>query len=320
MSSTPPGTPGEQDDPGSRGGGPTDPVAPHTSGPPTCPRHPDRVSYVRCQRCGRPTCPDCQRPAAVGIQCVDCVKEHARTAPVPRTRFGAPATTSQTPYVTWTLVGLCVLVYLGQRTVPGLTGSLAFFGYLAGSEPWRFITSAFVHSPFSLLHILFNMYILWSFGPVLERTLGRAKFLVTYLLCAVGGSVGVLLLSTLEPGWLRPVVGASGAIFGLLFLCVVLVLRQGQVPTSLLVMIGINLALPFFVSGIAWQAHLGGAVTGAAVGGLLLLTSTPGRSPEAVRRRRLIWPALAGTGLVLAALAVLRILQVMGPTAFGVPA
>lgn len=309
MSTTPPGSPGA--DPG----GPGDPGAPHTSQPPTCPRHPDRVSYVRCQRCGRPTCPECQRPAAVGIQCVDCVKEGARTAPTPRTRFGAPVSTA-TPYVTYTLIGLCVAVYLGQRTIPGLTSELAFVGFLAGSEPWRFITSAFVHSPFSLLHIAFNMYILWAFGPLLERTLGWLKFLVIYLLCAVGGSVGVLLLSSFDPGWRTSVVGASGAIFGLLFLYVVLILRQGQVPTSLLVMIAINLALPFFVGGISWQAHLGGAATGAAVGGLLLLTSSPGRTEEATRRRRLIWPALAGTALVLAGLAVMRILQVLGPVAF----
>lgn len=251
----------------------------------------------------------------MGIQCVDCVRESARTAPTPRTRFGAPVTAS-TPYVSYALIGLCVAVYLGQRLLPGLTRDLAFIGVLAGSQPWRFLTSAFVHSPFSLLHIAFNMYILWAFGPVLERTLGRAKFLVVYLLCAVGGSVGVLVLNGLQPGWFVQVVGASGAIFGLLFLYVALLLRQGQVPTSLLVMIGINLALPFFVGGIAWEAHLGGAVTGAAVGGLLLLTSAPGRSAQAVRRRRLVWPALAVTGLVLAGLAVMRILQVLGPAAF----
>lgn len=272
---------------------------------------------MRCQRCGRPTCPDCQRPAAVGIQCVDCVREGARTAPTARTRFGADVTTA-TPYVTYGLIGLCVAVYLGQRVVPGLTRDLAFVGVLAGSEPWRFITSAFVHSPVSLLHIAFNLYILWAFGPVLERTLGRAKFLVIYLLCAIGGSVGVLLLNGPDPGWFVQVVGASGAIFGLLFLYVVLVLRQGQVPTSLLVMIGINLALPFFVGGIAWEAHLGGAVTGAAVGGLLLLTSAPGRTAQAARRRRLMWPALLGTALVLSGLAVMRLVQVLGPTAFSI--
>lgn len=295
--------------------GPPEAAPPQTEQTPTCPRHPDRVSYVRCQRCGRPTCPDCQRPAAVGIQCVDCVKEGARTAPTARTRFGAPVS-SGTPYVTYGLIGLCVAVYLGQMTVRGLTDRLAFVGVLAGSEPWRFVTSAFVHSPYSLLHILFNMYILWAFGPVLERTLGRLKFLVIYLLCAVGGSLGVLMLTSLARGWYVPVVGASGAIFGLLLLYVVLLFRQGHMPTSLLVMIAINLALPFFVGGIAWQAHVGGALTGAAIGGLLVLTSAPGRTAEAVRRRRLIWPALGATALILVGLSVWRIVQVMGPGAF----
>lgn len=307
MSTPPP--PGPPDSPGAPAAQPA---------APTCPRHPDRVSYVSCQRCGRPTCPDCQRPAAVGIQCVDCVKEGAKNAPTPRTRFGAPATAAATPYITYGLIGLCVLVYLGQRTVPGLTRDLSFVGVLAGVEPWRFVTTAFVHSPTSLLHIGFNMYILYAFGPILERTLGRAKFLLSYLLCAVGGSLGVLLLAAPDPGWFTQVVGASGAIFGLLLMYVVLILRTGQVPTSLLVMIGINMALPFFVGGIAWQAHVGGALTGAAIGGLLWMTSAPGRTKEAARRRALIWPALAGVAVLLVALSVLRIWQVLGPQAFAV--
>lgn len=247
---------------------------------------------------------------------MDCVEQSGRTHPTARTRYGAPAGTAARPYVTWTLLGLCVLVYIGQLATDTVTQSLAFLGVLSLSEPWRFITSAFVHSPSSMLHIVFNMYILFAFGPMLEQTLGRAKFLATYLLCAVGGSAGVLLLTAPDPGWVTWVVGASGAIFGLLFLYVVLALRGGSVPTTLLVMIAINLALPFFVGGIAWQAHIGGAVTGAAIGGLLILTSAPGRSAEAVRRRRLMWPALALVALVLVGLVLWRVLAVLGTAAF----
>jgi membrane associated rhomboid family serine protease len=236
--------------------------------------------------------------------------------PTPRTRFGARATPAGTPYVTWGVLGLCVLVFVGQLASPLLTRELSFVGVLAGAEPWRFLTSAFVHSPTSFLHILFNMYVLYAFGPMLEGLLGRAKFLAIYLLCAVGGSVGVLLLSPPDPGWFVQVVGASGAIFGLLLLYVVVSLRSGRSPTPLLVMIGINLALPFFVSNIAWQAHIGGALTGAAIGGLLVLTSAPGRSTEAARRRRWIWPALAALAVLLGAVAVLRLVQVLGPSAF----
>lgn len=309
--SVPPSPPPAAPDGGGEGAGRHTP-----SSAPTCPRHRDRVSYIRCQRCDRPVCPDCQRPAAVGVQCVDCVKEGAKTVPTPRTRFGAPARAGGTPYVTWGLLGLCVAVFAGQLLSPGLTGRLSFIGVLAGVEPWRFLTTAFVHSPSSFLHIVFNMYILYTYGPALEQLLGRGKYLLIYLTCALGGSVGVLLFSSVDPGWFTHVVGASGAIFGLLLLYVVVSLRTGRIPGNLLLIIGISLVMPFFAGNIAWEAHIGGALTGAAIGGLLLLTSAPGRSAEAARRRRLIWPALVGLILVLAALAVWRLVQVLGPSAF----
>ena len=68
---------------------------------PVCPRHPDRESYVRCQRCRRPTCPECQRPAAVGIQCVDCVAEGAKTVRQARTVFGGSVTDGWPSWRTW---------------------------------------------------------------------------------------------------------------------------------------------------------------------------------------------------------------------------
>ena len=80
---------------------------------------------MRCQRCNRPTCPECQRPAAVGIQCVDCVAEGARTVRQARTVFGG-AVTDGRPVVTMTIIGICVVVFLGQLAVPGLSGRIAF--------------------------------------------------------------------------------------------------------------------------------------------------------------------------------------------------
>lgn len=249
------------------------------------------------------------------MQCVDCVKDGARTAPVVRTRFGAPVQEGR-PLVTYTLIGLCGAVFVAQLVVPGVTNLLAFYGILAGVEPWRLLTTAFVHSPTMPLHIVFNLYVLFVFGPMLESLLGRVKFVLVYLICALGGSVGVLLLSTPNPGWLVSVVGASGAIFGLVLLYVVLSLRQGQVPRQLLVILALNFALPLVVPQIAWQAHVGGALTGAAIGGLLALTAAPGRSAEAARRRRLIWPALAALTLVLVVLGGWRLWSVLGPAGF----
>src|SRR5664280_1249631 len=88
---------------------------------PVCPRHPDRVSYVRCQRCGRPTCPECQLPAAVGIQCVDCVREGQKSIRITRTQFGAKVTSDGRPVVTLTIIGICVAVWLMQRVSPQVT-------------------------------------------------------------------------------------------------------------------------------------------------------------------------------------------------------
>ena len=110
---------------------------------PVCPRHPDRVSYVRCQRCARPVCPECQRPAAVGVQCIDCVREQAATVRSATTVFGGRVT--DTPVVSYAIIAICVLVYVLQVASPGLTNKISFVPVLGESEPWRFLTSAFAH-------------------------------------------------------------------------------------------------------------------------------------------------------------------------------
>ena len=103
-------------------------------------------------------------------------------------------------------------VRLQFLTKQALTEAWIYYPPLTAAQPWRMITSAFLHSPGTVPHILFNMYALFVFGPVLERLLGGGAFLALYLVAAFGGSVGVLLY--LAPG--TAVLGASGAIFGLL--------------------------------------------------------------------------------------------------------
>lgn len=269
--------------------------------PPVCPRHPDRPSYVNCQRCGRPACPECQRPAAVGIQCVDCVTEQAKTVRQPTSRFGAP-TRGGRPVVTMTLIAICVVVYIGQLTNDRVTFEMMFVPQWAGQEPWRFLTAAFAHSPGSIMHILFNMFALWITGQYLEPLLGRLRFLTLFVVSAIGGSVGVLLMSE------NPTVGASGAVFGLFAATLVLNHHLGRETAGIVGVLVINTVLGFMLPNIAWQAHLGGALTGAALAGVLALIAPRGRTAQEVASRRWwFWSAAAAILLVLAALSAWQI-------------
>jgi membrane associated rhomboid family serine protease len=264
---------------------------------PVCPRHPDRVSYVRCQRCGRPACPECQRPAAVGIQCIDCVREAQRNAPVSKTLFGGTVRQGR-PLVTFSLIGACVALFAAQLAIPGVTDALAYAGIYTSQfvapEPWRMLTAAFLHSTGFLLHIGFNMYALWIMGQALEPLLGRARFLALYLIAALGGSVAVLLLT--NP--LQGVVGASGAVFGLFGAMLIVQRRRGGDVRQLVVLIAINTVLGFVVSGISWQAHLGGLLAGGAAAAIIAYT------PRGTRRSLIQWAGLAALTLLLVILTV----------------
>jgi membrane associated rhomboid family serine protease len=273
------------------------PVGPATE--PVCPRHPDRVSYVRCQRCDRPTCPECQRQAAVGVQCVDCVREQSRGMRTVRTAFGGQPGTG-TPVVTFGIILACVIVYVIEL-VPG-TDMILRFGFsptVADSQPYRFLTSAFLHS-MSPAHILFNMIVLWQVGPYLEAQFGRIRFAVLYLVCAVGGSVGYLALADpADPrSWSSVAVGASGAVFGLFGALLVVQRRLGQSSQGVLIFIGINAVLGFTLANVAWQAHLGGLLTGAAMGLVLA-------APVKPSQRNVV--QVVGTWVVLGALTAISL-------------
>lgn len=279
---------------------PADPATTPAS-PPVCPRHPDRVSYVRCQRCGRPTCPECQRTAAVGVHCIDCVREAARNTPAQSTVLGGKVRQGR-PVVTITLIALCVVSFLAQNMSTSWTQALIFSPELGQHEPYRFLTAAFLHSTGWVAHLLFNMMALWFIGPYLETTLGRWRYLSLYLLAAVGGNVLVLLLADspyVMGTWYQGVLGASGAVFGLFGAVLVVVRRLGQSARSMVVVIALNLGISFVVPGISWQGHVGGLIVGALLGAVYAYAPRP-------RRREVGIGATVGVAALLVLTVVLR--------------
>lgn len=285
------------------------PAAEPSAQVPVCPRHPDRPSYVRCQRCGRPACPDCQRAAAVGFQCVDCVNETKRSTPAVKTVYGGAVATGR-PLVTLGIIALCAVMYVLQWVVPGewIYQNLAFANVFAtpefgAFEPWRMLTAAFLHSQGFILHIVLNMYMLWIFGQALEPLLGRIRFLAVYLISAIGGSVGYLVLTpAYVPGVpLSGVVGASGAIFGLFGAMLLVQRHRGGDTRQLWILIVINGVIGFVVPQIAWQAHLGGLVTGALCAAVITY------APRGARQGLLHAAGLAGVVLLLFLVSWLRV-------------
>jgi len=158
--------------------------------------------------------------------------------------------------VTTTLLIIMGVVFVADFFTGGLLRTV--FGYIPAltfAEPWRVLTVSFVHG--SITHILFNGYSLWVLGNLVERKLGSGRFLTVFVLSSIAGSAAVFLVN---PGGF--VVGASGAIFGL-FAALFVVNRgfQGN-NISLLVIVGINLALGFILPNVAWEAHIGGLIGG----------------------------------------------------------
>ncbi|MGO4384355.1 rhomboid family intramembrane serine protease [Specibacter sp. RAF43] len=266
------------------------------TGAPVCPRHPERVSYVSCQRCGRPACPECQRSAAVGIQCVDCVRETAKAMPGRKTIFGGAVRTGR-PVVTLTMMAICAVAFALDWAIPGgfVFQNFAYAPFTTATEPWRMITSAFLHST-NITHIAFNMYALWILGNALEPAFGRARFLSIYLVSAFAGSVGVLLLSPVD----TVVVGASGAVFGLFGALFVVQKKRGGDLRQIVVLLLINAALGFFIPNIAWQAHLGGLIAGSLCA--VAVAYAPARNRNAVQ-----WGAMAAIVLVLVGLTLYKV-------------
>ncbi len=178
------------------------------------------------------------------------------------------------PYVTYSILGFTVFIYLLQLAGVYLLGSdiVANYGVKYGpliraGEIWRLITPVFLHDsslPYGLLHIGFNMYALFLYGRGLEARFGHMRFTLLYFLSAYAGNVFSFLLSP------NPSLGASTAIFGLLAAEGLFVFqnrqllgnRAGRALMNVLYIAGINLLIGFSTTGVDNFGHLGGILGG----------------------------------------------------------
>jgi membrane associated rhomboid family serine protease len=206
----------------------------------------------------------------VGMRCPECAKQ--------RTKVKRMREMSSVPQVTYALIAINVIAFLAEGggvfslTGGGASGTVIREGALLGSSDlpglagqgvahgqwWRIITGGFLHE--NLLHIGFNMWVLYYLGTMLEPALGRLKFGLIYAVSLLSGSLGVLLVS---PHSLT--VGASGAVFGLMGAAAVET-RARQIPlmqSGVGGLILINLIISFTIPGISYGGHIGGLIGGA---------------------------------------------------------
>jgi membrane associated rhomboid family serine protease len=257
-----------------------------------CYRHPDREAYISCQRCERLICPECMNDASVGFQCPSCLAEGAKSVRAPRTIAGG-AVSGREGIVSMTLIGINVLAFLIQIATGDRTSEIYQHGAMQGAvvadgDYWRLLTSAFLHA--GVLHLAFNMYALYLFGPFVERALGTWRFVAAYLTMAVFASVFVYVLN----GPFTVTVGASGAVFGLFGIALLLLLRARQDVRTLLVLLAIN-AVISTQGNISWQGHLGGFLGGVLLGAVFAYAPRAHRTAIQVAVLAAVWGAMIVT-------------------------
>jgi rhomboid protease GluP len=173
---------------------------------------------------------------------------------------------------------------------------------VADGEPWRLLTYAFLHA--NLLHLGVNFYSLMVLGPLVERSIGSLRFLLLYVVGAIGGGVGGCLWH--NP--LAPLVGGSGALFAMLGAIVALLARGGRDPLeftrqhagkNVLGTIAVNLAFGLLIPVVSNAGHIGGLLAGFALTYWFL---RPPRTPERGLRATQIAVAIAFAGATFAVL------------------
>ncbi len=212
----------------------------------------------------------------VGIRCPDhATASGAVAAPRRVARSASRSLSARGSYVTFTLIGINVGVFLVQLfmgaelmrldsgwiyengvLVSEAVNSSGDIVGVAHGDWWRLITATFLHG--SLVHLGMNMLVLWLIGPPVEEYFGHARYLLLYLVSGLAGSAGALILSGGAP-----TVGASGAIFGIMGAALVLEWRRIWVfGGQALGLVVVNVIITFAIPGISIGGHIGGLIGG----------------------------------------------------------
>lgn len=190
-------------------------------------------------------------------------------------RFRDPRSISLTPL--WVLIAVNILLFIATSIRPEAANSLAVSRSTIASQPWTIVSAMFTHA--NIFHIVFNMLALYFYGMYVLALVGEARFFIVYFLGGIIGNALFLLLS----GPYAAAVGASGAVFALGGLLVVLVPRMKVMIFPIPVQIDLWIAIIIFAvislsPGVAWQAHFGGLATGLAAGYLFKMQARRRRS------------------------------------------
>lgn len=217
--------------------------------------------------------------ASVGFHCPECTSAGAQ-------KVLRPGDLRSKPVFTYGVLALIAVAFVAQGATSGggfLSGVVVDEGVLWGpyverNEWWRIVTSGFLHS--GLMHVGFNAYALYLFGPTMERLIGPLRTAIVYAGGLFGGAAAVLAFD-----FTQATLGASGAVLGLAggLAAVLMVNGQSIRQTSLGGIFFLNLALPILVPRISFWGHFGGIAGGFAVGyviGWAMKQSRPRRASE----------------------------------------
>ncbi len=258
-----------------------------------CPRHPSERAVAYCKRCNRPACADCAIDTEVGSICVDCAGPGAKQKVGGRlvgTQFeGAP--------VTLALVLINVVMFVVEKIFPSVFQYLAMTPAIGYFQPWRLLTTTFLHA--GLWHILFNMLMLYLIGSAVERAFGHWRFLAIYFAGAFAGSMAVIAWVFANPVTItQATVGASGALYGLFGAVFIAQRRSGMSTSGIVVLLAINLAYGFVMPGISWQAHIGGFLGGLLMAAVYAWVMDATQGPR--RSKRLLWNIASTVAVAIA--------------------